>query len=94
LSDTQIGEDQETIDAIVEVFNSNKTLIKYQFLYNGFTNDAAQRFLDEIKEKNNKWIFKLILDQGIDKNIIKEINAITKKNKPKKGKKKKKKKKD
>ena len=55
---------------------------------------AAQRFLDEIKEKNNKWIFKLILDQGIDKNIIKEINAITKKNKPKKGKKKKKKKKD
>jgi len=62
-----------------------------EIAYNALYDDAARRFLEAMKTGNNKSIYKLELNENVNRDIITEIAAICKKNTPK-GKKKKKKK--
>ena len=55
---------------------------------------GAQKILDTVKNKEIKWIFKIILNDRINRETIKNIYSLLKKNKKKKKKGKKKKKKN
>lgn len=88
LTDNQFNDDPEMLEAFKKCMCKNKTLGRYDLMYNNIQEDGVTFFMDLI-ENYAKHVYELeFSERGLAKDQIKELQEKLKANKPKKGKKK------
>jgi Ran GTPase-activating protein (RanGAP) involved in mRNA processing and transport len=88
LTDNQFNDDPEMLEGFKKCMCKNKTLGRYDLMYNNIQEDGVTFFMDVI-ENNAKHVYELeFSERGLAKDQIKELQEKLKANKPKKGKKK------
>ena len=88
LTDNQFNDDPEMLESFKKCMCKNKTLGRYDLMYNNIQEDGVNFFMDVI-ENHAKHVYELeFSERGLAKDQIKELQEKLKANKPKKGKKK------
>ena len=88
LTDNQFNEAEDVREAFRMCMIKNKTLGRYDLMYNNFTSEGVDFFMNVI-ENEAKHVYELeFSERGLESGQIKELQEKLKANKPKKGKKK------
>lgn len=88
LTDNQFNEAEEVLDAFRGCMVKNKTLGRYDLMYNNFSEAGVSFFMD-LLENEVKHVYELeFSERGLANGQVKELQEKLKANKPKKGKKK------
>ena len=88
LTDNQFNEADEVLEAFRICMNKNKTLGRYDLMYNNFSEQGVNFFMNVV-ENEAKHVYELeFSERGLGTGQIKELQEKLKANKPKKGKKK------
>ncbi len=88
LTDNQFNEAEEVLEAFRRCMVKNKTLGRYDLMYNNITETGVNFFM-EVIENQAKHVYELeFSERGLANGQIKELQEKLKANKPKKGKKK------